>query len=210
MVKTNQMQTPFVPLLPGKVYHLFNHAVGTENLFRETNNFDFFLGKYEKYIYPVCRTFSYALMPNHFHFLIQVRQLPDISSLMPLRFDPSSETDCAKFVMQQFSNFFNAYAKAYNKTYKRRGALFNDYLRRVPVENHTQFVNTILYHHFNPVKHDFCSNPEDYIFTSYQAFFHNLPTIIERPTVISRFRGAASFHMKHQSYNWRVEGYNNF
>lgn len=137
------MKTPFLPLLPGKAFHLFNHAVGTENLFREPCNFDFFLEKYNKYISPVCRTFSYALMPNHFHFLIQVRKQSDIASLMPLSLDPNNELDCAKFVMQQFSNCFNAYAKAYNKLYQRRGALFNDYLKRVSVENHTQFLNTI-------------------------------------------------------------------
>ncbi|MCF3109969.1 hypothetical protein LL912_14400 [Niabella sp. CC-SYL272] len=33
------------------------------------------------------------------------------------------------FVMQQFSNWLNGYAKAFNKRYRRMGGLFMDYIK---------------------------------------------------------------------------------
>jgi len=199
------MKSTLVPLLPGKVYHLFNHAVGTENLFREDRNYVFFLGKYQKYATPVCRTFSYALLPNHFHFLVQIRSQTEIASLMPSSEGITSDEACAAFVMQQFSNLFNAYAKAYNKIYCRKGALFIDYLQRKPVENTTYFQDAVLYHHFNAVKHGFCHTPLDYRFSSYPSFLSNLPSLLERETVVRQFGGQAAFIARHQGYDWRFD-----
>lgn len=199
------MKSTFVPLLPGKVYHLFNHAVGIENLFREDRNYGYFLGKYQKYITPVCRTFSYALLPNHFHFLVQVRSIAEIELLIPPSSRAYSPEECGTFVMQQFSNFFNAYAKAYNKIFNRRGALFIDYLRRKPVDNADYFQHAVLYHHFNAVRHDFCHSPLEYRFSSYPAFFSDHPSLLERETVIQLFGGQAAFISKHQGYDWRLE-----
>jgi putative transposase len=58
------------PLLCNRYYHLFNHAIGSDNLFKEKENYLYFLRKYGIYISPVCQTYAYCLMPNHFHFLI--------------------------------------------------------------------------------------------------------------------------------------------
>ena len=197
------MNSKLVPLLPGKVYHLFNHAVGNENLFREDRNYVFFLEKYRKYATPVCRTFSYALLPNHFHFLVQVRSLTEITALLPASEVESSIESSAEFVMQQFSNLFNSYAKAYNKLYNRKGALFIDYLQRRPVENAAYFQHAVLYHHFNAVRHGFYHSPLEYRFSSYPAFLSNSPSLIERETVIQQFGGKAAFLDKHQGYDWR-------
>lgn len=199
------MKSTHVPLLSGKVYHLYNHAVGTENLFREDRNYAFFLGKYQKYATPVCRTFSYALLPNHFHFLVQIRSLTEIASIMPASEEVPSAEACAVFVMQQFSNLFNGYAKAYNKLYNRKGALFIDYLQRKQVENTAYFQHAVLYHHFNAVRHDFCHSPLEYRFSSYPAFLSNLPSLLERETVIRQFGGKATFIARHQGYDWRFD-----
>ena len=58
---------------PDNFYHIFNHAVGKENLFKNHYNYIFFLSKFDKYISPIAKTFCYCLMPNHFHVLIQIR-----------------------------------------------------------------------------------------------------------------------------------------
>lgn len=54
-------------MVPGEKYHLFNHANGRENIFTEPKNYDFFLQKLALHILPVCKIFSYCMMPNHFH-----------------------------------------------------------------------------------------------------------------------------------------------
>jgi hypothetical protein len=75
-----------------------------------------------KNIEPVAETYAYCLIKNHFHLLIRVR--------MGWVTQPGQTFGVLtpKLVMQQFSNFFNAYTKAFNKAYNRTGALFQNAL----------------------------------------------------------------------------------
>ncbi len=122
------------PLEPGTYYHVFNHAVGDDSLFRQADNYRYFLERYRHYMFPVVRTYAYCLMPNHFHILIQVREenelLAHFGTLYPAKQTASLLVDYPAFVMQQFSNLFNSYAKAFNRRFDRKGALFLNYVRR--------------------------------------------------------------------------------
>lgn len=60
--------------LPNAFYHIYNHAVGTENLFKSHENYLFFLNKYDQHLSTVFKTLAYCLMPNHFHLLVQVKR----------------------------------------------------------------------------------------------------------------------------------------
>lgn len=75
----------FTPLYPEKVYHIYNHANGNENLFRNPANYSYFLEKYSEYIYPIAETYAYCLMPNHFHLMIKVRSENEIITFLKLR-----------------------------------------------------------------------------------------------------------------------------
>ena len=70
------------PLKPDTTYHIFNHANGFENVFREPENYRFFLEKYRKYISPVAETYAYCLMPNHFHLVARIRKRAVIEELI--------------------------------------------------------------------------------------------------------------------------------
>src|SRR5258706_1273798 len=124
-------KTP-IPLLPGKFYHLYNHAIGDENLFRHRENYLYFLQQFRKYIAPVASTFAYILLPNHFHFFIRIKSEKELMEHFHSLRDPAlaevSEIDFPKFVIQQFSNFMNGYVKAYNKMFLRKGALVLDFV----------------------------------------------------------------------------------
>ncbi len=56
---------------PELYYHIVNHAVGNENLFRTDDNYRYFLKRYADHLPSVCSTLAYCLMPNHIHFLIK-------------------------------------------------------------------------------------------------------------------------------------------
>jgi len=60
-------------LEPGRFYHIYNRANGSERMFRNNENYKYFLRRYKKYIDPIVKTYAYCLMPNHFHLLVQVR-----------------------------------------------------------------------------------------------------------------------------------------
>ena len=69
-------------LKPNISYHIFNHANGFENVFREDENFRFFLEKYRLFISPIAETYAYCLLPNHFHFVIRIRRWEVIEVLI--------------------------------------------------------------------------------------------------------------------------------
>jgi REP element-mobilizing transposase RayT len=70
------------PLQPHTAYHIFNHANGFENIFKESENFRFFLEKYSLHIEPIAETYAYCLMPNHFHIVVKIKDRTTIASLM--------------------------------------------------------------------------------------------------------------------------------
>jgi putative transposase len=149
-----------VAFIPEGYYHIFSHAVGFENIFLEDENYHFFLRQFVKYICPVADTYAWCLMPNHFHFLIKVKAKNE------LNIPEDYSYDSHKFVMQHWSNFLNSYAKAVNKRFNRRGALFVDQIRRAYIDSEEYLFKTINYIHENPVKHQFRKNGQDWLFSS--------------------------------------------
>lgn len=54
----------YLPLQPGSFYHVFNRGNNRENLFRNAENYRYFLQKYAKYMEPVLDTYAYACYPT--------------------------------------------------------------------------------------------------------------------------------------------------
>lgn len=121
-------------LEPEGIYHLFNHAVGRENLFRNAENYRYFLDRYLIHLEPVVQTYAYCLLPNHFHLLVRVRSRQELIKNLNLQGFQNLEGLESK-IYRRFSNLFNAYAKAYNKSYGRRGALFCHNFQRKSIGN---------------------------------------------------------------------------
>ena len=158
------------------VYHIYNRANGFENLFKEKRNYSYFLERYVEFADPVAETYAYCLMPNHFHMMVRVRseeemvsnsgretsqKFADLQGLQNLE-----GLSVAKAVKQKFSNFSNAYAKAYNSMYNRKGSLFQANMKKKEVADEDYFTRLILYIHNNPVKHGFVKSPYDWPYSS--------------------------------------------
>ena len=62
----------------GQYYHIYNRGINSCDIFKEAENYDYFLKLYNKYISPIADTFAWVLMPNHFHLLIRVREENEI------------------------------------------------------------------------------------------------------------------------------------
>ncbi len=58
-----------------RYYHIFNHANGDDNIFRNEENMRFFLMKYEKHVTPVVDNLAYSLLRNHFHSVVRIKSL---------------------------------------------------------------------------------------------------------------------------------------
>ena len=199
----------FIPLATGKFYHIFNHTVGSEKLFKHDENYSYFLKKFNEYISPIASTFSYVLIPNHFHFLIEIKDKKELYESYRIlesnkefpKVKPETEVDFEKFVMQQFSNFFNCYTKSFNKKHNRKGALFIDYLRRTLISDEEYLRNMVLYIHQNPIHHKMCNKLEDWKYSSYNSLLSEKPTLLERVEVINWFGDIENFIFMHTTKN---------
>lgn len=147
----------YIQLLPGNTYHLFNHAVGTDNLFKCRENYLYFLKKYANHIQFICDTYCYCLLPNHFHLLVKIKDENAIAdyyiTIKRKELNLSDNEMISDFIMERFSNWLNGYAKAFNKLYNRKGALFMDYTKRRLIMQDTDFSKIIHYIHANAVHH---------------------------------------------------------
>jgi len=188
-------------MIPNTYYHIYNHANGDENLFRTDDNYFYFLKLWAKYIEPIAGTFAYCLMPNHFYFLVKIKDEKELN----IRFNNrlSGKSDLSGFenliglISKQFSNLFNAYAKAYNKMYDRRGSLFIRPYKSKEVNNERYLATLVSYMHKNPIHHGFCNNIEDWQHSSYHAYLSDKSTRIKKEEILSQFLNKADFVRSH-------------
>ncbi len=206
-------------LQPDQFYHVYNHAVGNEDLFKSHDNYEYFIEKTIRYILPVADMYSYCLMKNHFHFLLKIksqsfleeffhRQISRIFkqkflSHSPQQIPTGSDLTLFKeiiinhYVTKQFSDFFSCYAQSYNKMYDRKGSLFLESFERKLVDSNDYFRQLVLYIHCNPVTHGFVNRPEEWAYSSYPAILFNAPTFVKRLELISLFDSFNNFVFNH-------------
>lgn len=169
--------------------------MGKEKLFLEEDNYKFFLRQFSKYISPVADTFAYNLLPNHFHFMIRVKNIGRIhEEFLSVKKNKEFTLESApEFVMERFSNLLNSYTKAFNKKYSRKGGLFIDIMRRVEIIDDSQFGATIFYIHKNAVHHGYVDTISEWQWSSYHAIVSNSPTQLLRNEILDWFGGAEQF-----------------
>ena len=189
------MPNYFIPLLPEHVYHLQSWANGDEKLFREQENYRFFLDRFIKYFYPVAELYSYSLLPDHFDLVVKIRNIEDLEKHFNL-LKPDLEFDATHayaFIMQCFSNMLNSYAKSFNKVYERRGSVFIDYVRRVEIISKEDLCNTIIQIHKTPLYFGHCKRIEHWKWSSYKNYNTFFPFIIDTNKVLELFGGRNEF-----------------
>jgi putative transposase len=177
---------------PDSYFHVVNHAIGKENLFRTDENYRYFLSRYAYFMPSVCDTLCYCLMPNHIHFLIHTHKQEVLTE------HPKYKDDFHKLIMQELSNLLNSYAKSYNNMYNRRGALWIDFTKRFKIESEQYLISTINYIHQNPVKHGFTKHIEDWKYSSYHSHVSSKPTLLSRKEVLKWFGGEDAFKNFHE------------
>lgn len=173
-------------LLPGEIYHVYNRAVGDELLFRNENDYYFFLKKMERFISPIAKIYCYCLLPNHFHILVEMRN--------------NGETDSVheNIYSKAFSNFFNSYARSYNNAHQRKGKLFMLPFKRIMVEDEEYFNNLVVYIHRNPIHHGYATDYSAWKYSSYADFLRSGIDFVEYDEVMEWFGSLADFIEFHE------------
>ncbi len=140
-------------------------------------------------------------MPNHFHLLVKIRADSVVEAYYKLKkrkdYNPATQL-ISDFIMEQFSNCLNGYAKAYNIMYNRKGALFIDYLKRSTAVDDNDITSFIFYIHKNAVHHYLTKKIGEWKYDGYQALISNKSTHLARKEVIDWFGSIEQFIQFHK------------
>lgn len=116
----------------GEFWHIFNRGITDEVVFRQDDDFRFYLYKIKESLkkFPVV-IHAYNLIPNHVHHLIE--QNTDISP--------------GKFI----GSVHGSFGLVFNRKYKRAGPLFQDRFKANHIEGDEHLLNISFYVNLNKV-----------------------------------------------------------
>ena len=174
----------------GEVYHLYNQSNSYVRIFREAENYRFFLQKITTHLLPVADVLCYCLMPDHFHLLIHVRPegAAPSTSIKP-QSDPQGGGPYQTAVSHAIRILLSSYTRAYNRRYKNRGTLFRSRTNAKVVATGGYRRRCFRYIHENPVKDGLVTVATDYPHSSAAAWAGLRPGAICNFPVAERLIG---------------------
>jgi len=101
------------------LYHVYNRGNLSNPIFFDEENYLFFLKKMKIHLSPYCEILAWCLMPNHFHWMIYVKNHTESESHDSL---PNSEPVVE--LNKSIGILLRSYTRAVNKKYKKQGSLF--------------------------------------------------------------------------------------
>ncbi len=157
-------------------YHIYNRSNNSEIVFRDDENYRYFLDKYRHYFLEGLDTIAYCLMPTHFHFLVYVKPMPHPSGVDGLHLQGGvhlPEEDALHLsseLQKKFGVLLSSYTKAINQRYERHGSLFQQHTKSRLVNKESYLVTVMTYIHQNPVRAGLVKRLEDWEYSSYRDF----------------------------------------
>jgi len=174
----------------GHIYHIYNQGNNRQKIFFNRENYFFFLGKMKEYIMPYADIMAWCLMPNHFHWMVYVRETDIFRSRGATQSRTPTISDNISF-NKSIGILLASYTRAINNQENITGSLFREktkaecltaYNGITPSFYNTEF-GTIMnitdpekeypqicfnYIHNNPVKAGLVKSAEDWEFSSCQ------------------------------------------
>jgi REP element-mobilizing transposase RayT len=170
----------------GKFYHIYNRSIDKKLLFKSSENYEFFLRRWMKYMGGCLDVYAYCLMGNHYHFLVHVRRTETVGSTHD-------------FIAHNLQRLFQSYALAFNHQHARTGSLFQKPYKRVHVDSDEYVSKLIHYIHNNPQKHEVVYDFRNWKWSSYNAILKKNRRIVSPIKVLNWFGGIEEFKLFHLS-----------
>jgi len=127
---------------PGALYHVYSRGNQKQKIFLDESDFSLFikrLAEYKKeYGFMI---YAYVLMDNHFHLLIETRDI-GLSKIM-------------QGLIQSYTQYFNL-------KYKKVGHLFQGRYKAILCQKDEYLLELIRYLHLNPVRAGLAESPDEY------------------------------------------------
>jgi len=196
-------------------YHVFNRTNNKEILFKNSDDYLFFLDRTKRYLSDYFDVYAYCLLGNHFHFLLKTKPTQTIlsrlkskskvnlikSEIVLTEYTELDDETIHDMFRIQLLRLFTAYSKNYNKLYGRSGNLFYRPFKRILIEDKEYLKSLILYIHKNPVKHLITSNFKNFEWSSYYDYINEENELINTNEGLKLFNGLDQFNELHESEN---------
>jgi REP element-mobilizing transposase RayT len=153
---------------PNAFYHVLARGNRKQEIFLEERDYQRFLDYLRDYRekYPF-NLYAYALMPNHYHLLIESLEMP------------------LSRVMQALQLRYTVY---FNKKYDKVGHLFQGRYKAILCDRDAYLLELVRYIHLNCVRANIVADPLDYPWSSHRAYLDGRQdSLIKRETVLSCF-----------------------
>ncbi len=188
----------------GGFYHIYNKTVTGRKLFETDSDYHDFWERYTKYFLPYFDTYAYCLVPNHYHFLVKVKDIEEIDVSL-------EKTNAAKkysngeesinfFLENQLSRMLSGIAIKYNNRSGKVGALFKEGTKRVELKTESRVIYQLCYIHHNVIHHHLGKNYGDWKYSSYIAYLSDKDSQLDRSFVIELMGGIDVFHDLHRDF----------
>ncbi|MDR8391600.1 transposase [Aliifodinibius sp. S!AR15-10] len=142
--------------LPNNWYHIYNRGNNRANIFFENENYIFFLEKIRKHWLSHCEIAAYCLMPNHFHFLVKIKESYTQGQLN-----------------KRIAITLRSYTQAINRSFDRTGSLFEESTKAKclskgkSVKNYNYPLICLHYIHQNPLRAKLVNQLREWRFSSF-------------------------------------------
>lgn len=146
---------------PG-LYHIYNRGNNKLPIFFHDNDYLHFIALCKKQIEPRCQILAWCLMPNHFHFVIEITD----KSLERIVWGGNE----MPAITNGFQLLQSSYAKRINNRENRTGSLFQQKTKSKLLENKVYALKAFWYLHQNPVKAGLVKNMEEWEYSSYKDY----------------------------------------
>ncbi|MCK4812865.1 MAG: hypothetical protein KAT14_02900 [Candidatus Marinimicrobia bacterium] len=172
-------------------YHIYNRSIGNEKLFQTEKDYYYFIDKMKRYLLPSAHILSYCLIPNHFHFLIRIKEPTDLPAGVRQQTDLPDGREHTS-IDQGLKNFFNSYARSYNIAHQRHGRLFQYGYKFKEIQDEGYLMWLIYYIHRNPIHHNLVFSCDIWPYSSYKGIIHN-NAMLSSDFVLELFGGREQF-----------------
>jgi putative transposase len=116
----------------GALHHIMVRGIERCNIYRNDSDRDNFLERLDNVLTETkTACYAWALIPNHFHLLLQTGSMP-ISTVM--------------------RRLLTGYALYYNRKHRRHGHLFHNRFKSILCQKDSYFLELVRYIHLNPIR----------------------------------------------------------
>jgi putative transposase len=145
------------------LYHIYNRGNNKQPLFFTNHDYLNFIELCHIYLVSRCTILAWCLMPNHFHFLLEINEVSLERVIWGGNQMPA--------ITNGFQLLQSNYAKRINNRENRTGSLFQQKTKAKLLETIEYAVTALWYIHQNPIKSGLVNNIQDWEYSSYKEYY---------------------------------------